>query len=190
LIGLGALANRGGKNRKPDPMNEADSKRLRHHTPVLPAKQDVAAEKADEATALGESEAGYSAAQRLLDEAVEAAVRPLPVWGARHPQPVVQKIEYELKLPSGESLHLSESYGTTWYAGLAVGSHVKAESLDAAKPEAVALVIDRLERTLAELRFYQQHLTRKPSNGQPSVTAATSAALVEQYTEDSTEAAR
>jgi hypothetical protein len=146
LIGLGVLANRGGKNRKPDPMNETDSKRLRHHTPVLPA--------------LGESEAGYSAAQRLLDEAVDAAVRPMPIWATRHPQPVMHKVEYELKLPSGESLHLSKAYGTTWYAGLAVGSYFEAESLEAAKPEAIALVIDRLERTLADLRFYRENAGR------------------------------
>ncbi len=101
----------------------------------------------------------YSAAQRLLDEAVDAAVRPLPVWGTRHSQPVMPKVEYELKLSSGESLRLSESFGSTWYAGLAVGSYVEAESLDEAKPAAVALVIDRLERALADLRFYQQHLT-------------------------------
>ncbi len=125
----------------------------------------------------------YPAAQRLLDEAVDAAVRPLPIWATRHSQPVVPKIEYELKLPSGESLRLSESYVTTWYAGLAVGSYIEAESLDAAKPLAVALVIDHLERALADLRFYNEHLTqaRKPSNGQPSVTAGTSAALVQDY---------
>ena len=187
-------------------MNETDSKRLRHHTPVLPAKQDVAAEKArldaqyDEATALGESEAGYSAAQRLLDEAVDAAVRPMPIWATRHPQPVVPKVEYELKLPSGESLHLSEAFGTTWFAGLTVGSYIEAESLDEAKPAAVALVIDRLERALADLRFYQQQgrcwacldTGTLPTHGggsmpcpdcqqQPLVTAATSAALVEEY---------
>jgi hypothetical protein len=49
LIGLGA--NRGGPNKEPDPMNETEY---------------------DEST-LGESEAGYSAAQRLLDEAVDQA---------------------------------------------------------------------------------------------------------------------
>ena len=100
----------------------------------------------------------YSAAARQLDEAVDAAVRPMPTWATRHPKlrPVPQ--EYELKLPSGESLHLSKSFGTTWYAGLAVGSYVKAESLDAAKPEAVALLIDRLERALVELRFCNEHL--------------------------------
>ncbi len=36
----------------------------------------------------------YSAAQRLLDEAVDASVRPLPIWATRHPpQPNMPKAE-------------------------------------------------------------------------------------------------
>ena len=105
----------------------------------------------------------YSAAARQLYEAVDAATRPLPVWGTRHTQPVVPKVEHELKLPSGERLHLSESYGTTWYAGLAVGSYIQTNGLDAAKPLAIAVVIDRLERALAELRFYQEYAGKEVS---------------------------
>ena len=110
------------------------------------------------------SRGDYPAAQQVLDEmtgAAKVAAPVLPVWGLRHEPPALPKVEHELKLACGNTLHVSEAYSDHWYASLAVGGYVETETIDAAKPLAVQLVIDRLERTLADLRAYQEHVAGK-----------------------------
>ena len=105
----------------------------------------------------------HDAATRLLNKfvgIVNDANRPLPEWTewSRPSQmgPIHSEHILNLNLPSVANPYLLRSYGTTWYTGLAIGSYIEALTLDAAKRQGVQLLIDRLERALAELRNYQE----------------------------------
>ena len=147
-------------------MNETDSKRLRHHTSVLPAN--------------------YSAADRLLDEAVDQAVReeypaapPILVRkNATWQQPVPDeefeplkfgKTRINVKRFSGDPLKGSFSLHLFY-------SEYSPSFSEAAEAMATELSVasDGLRRMAAAER-------QRPEIPQPSVTAGTSAALVEEY---------
>lgn len=171
------------------PIPESDSKRLRRHTPVLPDRADITAEKArldavyDDAAALGESEESYSAAQRLLDEAVDQAVREeypsgpaLKRKNAPPAEPEPPDDEYEPLKFGRVSIEVSQirkrnTLRDKWHMYLWLSNYE--QSFEAA-------ALDMAD-ALAEAAHGLREMVEGRQHAQPSVTAATSAALIQNY---------
>jgi hypothetical protein len=114
--------------------------------------------------------------------------RPIPEWTEQghltKMGPIHSEHVLNLNLPSVANPYVIRSYGTTWYAGMALGEYIEALDLDAAKRQAVQLVINCLERALADLRNYQEREhVQQPTMAEthPLAHEAASAKLVEEY---------
>jgi hypothetical protein len=120
----------------------------------------------------------YSASDRLLDEAVDQAVREEypsgQQWRTEEPvsKPKAPPVVHVLDL-DGTSIKVEARGDGRWWVTLIHGATVRCASESEAKTEAIAVARKWLTAALAKLPADCQQ--------QPSVTAATSAALVQDY---------
>ena len=95
-----------------------------------------------------EQRAAYPAAQRLLDEAADAAISPMPVWRIRG---TIEYTDSVLELPSGCTLRVAP-WQAAYSATACVLVRVDASTGNEAKSACIRPLIAALELAMADLR--------------------------------------
>ena len=102
-----------------------------------------------------EQRAAYPAELRVLDDAVDAAMRPTPAWESPKPElhPEFRPIDRTLKLPSGGAVYLhGYSDSDQWSANALATGRIEATTVAGAQAGVIRPLIVAVEAALADLR--------------------------------------